>query len=282
MPPCRVTPRPIRSGPVARHPGPRGWYGARRRLTSAEERALVLAAQRGGEACRAELIETFTPLIATVARTYRGSPRVDRAELMQEGVVGLLQALERYDAKMGTPFWAYASWWVRQAMQQVVAQLTRPIVLSDRALRQLASVRQAERRHLQAEGRAPTLAELSAATGLPVEHIESLACTERRGRALEEPLSGDGDGADTFGDLLADPAAEDAYERVPQRIMASAVSSLMHALSERERRILRGRFGIEGDERTLRELAAELDVSAERVRQIEQGALDKLREAVTA
>jgi RNA polymerase sigma factor (sigma-70 family) len=240
----------------------------------------VLAAQRGGRAHREELIETFMPLIATVARVYRWSPAVDRGELMQEGIVGLLQALERFDANLGTPFWAYASWWVRQAMQQIVAQLTRPIVLSDRALRQLARVRQAERRHLQAEGRAPTVAELSAATGLEVEHIEALACTERRGRALEEPLSGAGDGGDTFGDLLADPAAEDAYERVPQRIMASDATSLMNALSERERRILRGRFGIEGGKRTLRELGAELGVSAERVRQIEQCALGKLYKAL--
>jgi RNA polymerase sigma factor (sigma-70 family) len=165
-------------------------------------------------------------------------------------------------------------------MQQIAAQLSRPIVLSDRAVRQLARVRQAERRHLQAEGRAPTVAELSAATGLEVEHIEALACTERRGRALEEPLSGAGDGGDTFGDLLADPAAEDAYERVPQRIMASDATSLMNALSERERRILRGRFGIEGGKRTLRELGAELGVSAERVRQIEQCALGKLYKAL--
>ena len=152
MPARRVTPRPVRAGER---------YGARRRLTSVEERALVLAAQRGGQASRGELIETFMPLIATVAREYRCSPTVDRAELMQEGLVGLLQALERYDADLGTPFWAYASWWVRQAMQRTVAQLTRPIVLSDRALRQLARVRQAERRHLQAEGRPPTFEKLS-------------------------------------------------------------------------------------------------------------------------
>ncbi len=125
------------------HDAERGRGG--RRLTDAEERRLVLAAKDGDEARRAELVEAFMPLIASVARAYRGSPSGERRELMQAGVVGLLQALERYDQSLGTPFWAYASWWVRQAMQQIVAQLTRSIVLSDRALRELARVRNAER-----------------------------------------------------------------------------------------------------------------------------------------
>jgi RNA polymerase primary sigma factor len=255
--------------------------GARRRLTDAEERRLVLAAKEGDEPRRAELVEAFMPLIARVARAYRSSPSVDRRELMQEGVVGLLQALERYDATLGTPFWAYASWWVRQAMQQIVAQLTRPMVLSDRALRQLARVRNAERSHLQEKGREPSLPELAEATGIDVPHIECLACAERRARALQEPLSGDEGGSDTFGDLLRDPTAEDAFDRVPQQLLASELAPLLGELSDRERSILCGRFGIGGPERTLRELAGSLGVSAERVRQIEQHALGKLHEAVS-
>jgi RNA polymerase primary sigma factor len=256
--------------------------GGRRRLTSAEERRLVLAAQQGVPGCRAELIESFMPLIASVARVYRGSPSVDRSELMQEGVAGLLEALERYDPTMGPPFWAYASWWVRQSMQQIVAQLTRPIVLSDRALRQLARVRHAERCHLQTKGHHPTLADLAAATSLGVGQIESLLSAQRRARALDEPLSGEGGTGETFGDALADPGSEDAYERVPQQMLAGELAMLFAGLTERERTILRGRFGIGCREQTLRELAEELGVSAERVRQIEQRALGKLHDAVTA
>jgi RNA polymerase primary sigma factor len=274
--------RPHRGGlpPLRAHRN--GDRRGHRRLSSEEERSLVLAAQEGVEGSRAELIETFLPLIASVARVYRGSPSVGRAELMQEGVVGLLQALGRYDPTMGTPFWAYASWWVRQAMQQVVAQLTRPLVLSDRALRQLARVHQAERCHLQEKGHEATLEELAAATGLEPGQIESLSSAERRARALEEPLSGQEGMGDTFGDLLADPSSEDAYDRVPKRLLASELSDLMSMLSERETRILRGRYGIDGPERTLREIASELGVSAERVRQIEQRALGKLHDAVVA
>src|SRR4051794_23540607 len=110
----------------------------RRQLAPRVERELVLAAEEGDPGARDRLIQAFWPLIGSVARIYRSSAAVDRTELMQEGVVGLLRALERFDPSRGTPFWAYASWWVRQAMQQLVSELTRPVVLSDRALRQLA------------------------------------------------------------------------------------------------------------------------------------------------
>ncbi|HET8951691.1 MAG TPA: sigma-70 family RNA polymerase sigma factor [Solirubrobacteraceae bacterium] len=263
-------------------PACRTTQNGRRRLTSAEERRLVIAAQSGAPGARADLVETFMPLIAHVARVYRGSPSVDRQELMQEGVAGLLEALKRYDPLRGPPFWAYASWWVRQAMQQVVAQLTRPIVLSDRALRQLARIRHAERSHLQVSGRQPSLSELADATELAIPHVESLLSAGRRARALEETLAGDGGTGETFGDALADPCAEDAYERVPQRMLAHELAALLSGLSDRERTILHARFGIGCRERTLREIAADLNVSAERVRQLEQCALGKLHETVAA
>ena len=117
------------------------------------------------------------PLVGGVARIYRGSPAVDRGELMQEGVVGLLRALGRYDLEQGTPFWAYASWWVRQAMQQLVA--------------------------------------------------------ERSARGLEEPVRGEEGLGCTFGDLLADPQAEAAFERVPHHLEVEQMHRLLRGLSER-------------------------------------------------
>src|SRR5436190_2541787 len=102
----------------------------RPRVPASREVELVARAQRGDAAARAELIEALLPLVASVARTYRGSASIDRVELLQEGVVGLLRALERYEPDRGVPFWAYAAWWVRQAMQQLVAELNNPVVLS--------------------------------------------------------------------------------------------------------------------------------------------------------
>jgi len=242
------------------------------------ELELVLAAQRDPLA-RAPLLDAFRPLVASVARVYARSTSVDRAELMQEGAVGLLRALERYDAGLGTPFWAYASWWVRQAMQQLVSELMRPVVLSDRAVRQLAQIKAARRRLGQANGREPTLAEISAATCLSREHVDHLVAAERRPRALEEPIDGDRGDMGSVGELLVDPAAEDAYEDVTWRLQLDELPRLLEVLTDRERAIVCGHYGVDGPPRTLRELADVLGVSAERVRQIEQGALDKLRVA---
>jgi RNA polymerase sigma factor (sigma-70 family) len=252
----------------------RPWH----RLSPEVERGLVLAAAGGDSLARERLVEAFLPLIGSVARGYRSTVGVDRSELMQEGVVGLLRALERYDGRMGTPFWAYASWWVRQAMQQVVAEVRRPMVLSDRALRQLARVKDARRVHLQAHGREPTTGELSDATGLPLEQVQRLIAVDRTPRAFEEPLAGE-DGAGTLGDLVADPSGEDAYDSVVGKVASEQVSTLPDALSERERAILSARYGLGSEAETLREIADGLGLSAERVRQIEERALSKLREA---
>src|ERR1700739_3298591 len=125
------------------------------------EAELISAARPGSPLARARLVESFMPLIGGVARIYRQAPGVERSELVQEGVAGLLRALERYDAELGTPFWAYASWWVRQAMQQLVAELSRPVVLSDRALRQLAQIREARGVFVRVHARDPSLKELA-------------------------------------------------------------------------------------------------------------------------
>jgi RNA polymerase sigma factor (sigma-70 family) len=242
----------------------------------------VLAAASGDAAARGQLLEAFLPLISSVARIYRSTDAVDRLELMQEGVVGLLRALKRYDPGRGTPFWAYASWWVRQAMQQLVAEVSRPVVLSDRALRQLARLKDARREHLQGQKEEPSIAELAGRTGFSKRQVENLIAAERTPRALEEPLSDGEDTDGTFGDLLADPLAEYEYERVDRRLEIEGLRGLPSGLCDRERTVLRGRYGFNGREQTLRELGNALDLSAERVRQIEDRALEKLRTAACA
>jgi RNA polymerase sigma factor (sigma-70 family) len=253
---------------------------ARDRLAAAAERELVLAAKYGGEAERCELVEAFVPLIGSVARIYRGRSQIDRGELMQEGVVGLLRALERFDPAMGTPFWMYASWWVRQAMQQLVSELARPIVLSDRALRKLARIKDAQREILQREGRHPRPNDIAQATGLPCDQVERLMAAERNPRALEEPVGGDQDAGTTLGELVEDPRAAEAFEHVPRRVDVEQLPRMLAVLNERERTIIVSRFGLDGSERTLRELGEHLGVSAERVRQIEEASLGKLRAAL--
>jgi RNA polymerase sigma factor (sigma-70 family) len=200
---------------------------------------------------------------------------------MQQGVVGLLEALERYDPSLGTPFWAYASWWVRQAMQQVTSELDGPIVLSDRARRSLSRVAAARRAYLQEQRREPTRTELAAAAELDVSHVDSLLVARGPARGLEERI-GDGDDGFCLGDLLADPRAEDEFELVARRAAAKGVPALLALLSDRERLVVSRHFGLDGAACTLRDIAGDLGVSAERVRQIEEGALERLRTAAPA
>jgi RNA polymerase sigma factor (sigma-70 family) len=257
--------------------------GRKARLTPAEERKLILAAKDGDRRARAALVEAFMPLIGSVAQLYRETVRVERIELLQEGVVGLLRALERYDPRRGTPFWAFAVWWVRQAMQQLVSELTRPVVLSDRALRNLSRLRDAHRSELQSTGLEPSRDQLALRTGLSTGQVDDLLAVDRPTRSLQEPaVPGDGQ-ISTLGDLIADPLAEGEYEQVLEAIQAEELLAMLSGLSERERAILRTRFGLQGnEEKTRNDVAESLGVSAERVRQLEQRALGKLAAAAGA
>jgi RNA polymerase primary sigma factor len=248
-------------------------------LTQAAERRLVVEARNGHPDQLERLIEAFRPSIAGMARLYRSAPAISSAELMQQGVVGLLRALDRYDPGKGVPFWAYASWWVRQSMQQLVAELSRTMVLSDRALRQLARIKQAERDSGQGMGRQPSASALARETGVPATQIGSLRAAERPAVGLDERVGHDG--RETVADHLADAGAEDPCDVVAARLAVEELPRLLEALTARELAVVRGRFGFDEPECTLVELGERLGVSAERVRQIEQAALAKLRERST-
>jgi len=253
----------------------------RPRLPAAVERRLVEAAQAGDRRAREELVEAFLPLIAGVARVYRGSQAITRVELMQEGVVGLLRALERYDSALGVPFWGYAAWWVRQAMQQLVAELTRPMVLSDRALRQLSQLKRAHGEYLVEHGREPSGNELAARTGLAHAQVADMLAIERVPQSMDEAIQGTEGEVGAFGELLADPLAGDAYEQLLDHSEIEQIRALLGSLNDRERMILRARYGLDGPEQSLRDVGERTGLSAERVRQIEQRALGKLRAGTT-
>ncbi|HEY6396875.1 MAG TPA: sigma-70 family RNA polymerase sigma factor [Solirubrobacteraceae bacterium] len=229
-------------------------------------------------ACR-RLVEAFLPAIASLARGFQGS-RVERRELLQEGVSGLLFAARRYDSGLDTPFWAYASFWVRKAMQELVAGLTRPVALSDRAARDLSHIRRARNDCLQRHAMEPTNEDLSAATGLRPAQVESLLATERMPRGLEDRLRADDASSPTIGETIVDPVAEQAYAEVLDDLEIHEVLDLTNQLEERERTVLRSHYGLGQEPQTLSEIGAGLGLTAERARQIEATALTKLRQAL--
>jgi RNA polymerase primary sigma factor len=245
-------------------------------LSPDRERALVVATERGDRAACHELVDSFLPRIGGLARRFEGGGRVQRTELMQEGVAGLLFAAQRYNPRMKTPFWGYASFWVRKAMQELVAEVTRPAALSDHAVRGLARVRAARSDLLQATGAEPTKADLAAATGFTREQLDSLLAIDRTPRSLEEPLSAEDGTTAPFGETVADPDAEDEYDQVLDEM---EVRDIADRLDERERAVLWRHYGLGQPPQTLGKIGAGLGLTAERVRQIEREALEKLREA---
>ena len=250
------------------------------RLTALQERDLVIAAERGdSDACR-KLVEAFLPAIGDLARSFKDS-RVEHLELLQEGVAGLLVAARRYDTTLNTPFWAYASFWVRKAMQELVAELTRPVALSDRAVRELAQIRRARSEHLQMHGVEPATDELSRATGLTPAQLERLQATERTPRSMQEQLTDGDEATATIGDTIVDPTAEHAYQQVLDAFEIRDVHDLTEQLDERERTVIRAHYGLGQDAQTLSEIGAGLGLTAERARQIEAAALSKLRAALS-
>jgi RNA polymerase primary sigma factor len=247
-------------------------------LTQTDERDLVIAVEGGdADACR-RLVEAFLPAITRLARRVNGGgTRVEREELLQEGVAGLLVAARRYDTSLNVPFWTYASFWVRKAMQELVAELTRPVALSDRAVRDLARIRRARTDHVRAHGAEPTSEQLSRATGLSSGQLESLEATERPPRGMEERLRAHEEAAATVGETIIDPVAERAYERVLDEIEIREVRDVAGQLDERERVVIHAHFGLGQPAQTLDEIGTALALTPERARQIEVGALTKLR-----
>jgi RNA polymerase primary sigma factor len=249
-------------------------------LTAREERALLVATESGDPEACSSLVDAFLPAISAQARHFPAGSGVLREELLHEGVVGLLTAARHYDATRNVPFWAYASFWVRKAMQRLVAELAHPVALSDRAVRDLAAVADARDVHVQARGVEPTHDELAHATGLRPSQLHDLAAVARTSRSLDDPVTGrDPAEIATLGDLIPDATAETAFDAVLDMLERRDLRELAETLGERERSVVLAHFGIGMPPQTLQQIGNRLGVTAERARQIEVHALDKLRDA---
>lgn len=237
---------------------------------------LARRAQAGDDAAREELIRRLLPLVHSTARRYR-TEGLEQADLQQEGIVGLLRALQRYDSARGVPFAAFATWWIRQSLQEARSDFIRPMRLPPKAIRQLSQLKSEHQRIYQDERRSAKIGELAERTKIEIAQAEALLTAEARPRSLDEPIENTEGELGTMGDLLEDPLSAAAYEDVVDAVAGEQLRALLSRLTEREREVVQARFGFDVPAEKLSEVGERLGVSAERVRQIEERALAKLR-----
>ena len=247
-------------------------------LTAAEEVALAKRVERGDRAAKERMINCNLRLVVHVAKRYRGHG-VPFGDLIQDGVIGLNRAVEKFDYRKGFKFSTYATWWIRQAVQRSVAGQARTI----RVPTHVHERRQTLNRHarkLETElGRAATPEELAKASGLKLQHVEEALSVPEARASLNSPV-GDDDGE--LGDLFADENADDPEAVAEDALRSLAVRQALAQLPERERRILELRFGIDGEPRSLEAIGAELGLTRERIRQLETQALARLTDDLGA
>lgn len=248
-------------------------------LTREQEVELARRIRAGDETAKQRLIEANLRLVVQVARRYinRGLPLPD---LIEEGNIGLLRAVEKYEPERGTRFSTYATWWVRQAVARALANQARTIRLPVHVEMLLGRYKREHRRLTQTLGRAPTAGELAQALGTSEEQVGELEELRLHPVSLDAPL-----GADTrrLGDTIVDEAADPAVALTRLFHERADLGAVLDDLAPNERTVLRRRFGLDGDEpETLEAIGRRLDYSRERVRQIEGAGLRKLRALLAA
>jgi RNA polymerase primary sigma factor len=242
-------------------------------LTAAEEVALAKRVERGDRAAKERMINSNLRLVVSIAKRYQGRG-MQLGDLIQEGVIGLNRAVEKFDWRKGFKFSTYATWWIRQACQRAVANQSRTIripVHVDERRRKLARARQ---RFEVVEGREPTVEELARVAEIELHHAKEALDAVEANISLNRPIGDDADGE--LGDLLADPDGFDAVEEAERTLRDAGIRRAVAALPERERRVVELRFGFDGETRTLEAIGKELGLTRERVRQLEASAFARL------
>jgi RNA polymerase primary sigma factor len=251
----------------------------KRLLCADEERELARRAASGDRRARNRLIESNLRLVVSMARRYQGLG-LSFPDLVQEGTVGLIQAVDRFDWRRGRRFSTYAAWWIRQSIRRALTNDSRTIRLPSRLVTKQLATRRASATLEASLGRMPTIAELAAVTGFDPDAIVLAEQAPLANASLNQPIRSSDGGAELL-DLMPDATAQDPEEVLEQTAQAEAVRDAVAHLDERERDIVISHFGLDGESHTLEEIATDMHLAPERVRQIERHAFAALATALT-
>ena len=250
-------------------------------LTIEEEFALAKRIRRGDKAARDHMIKANLRLVVKIAMDYKdfGLPLLD---LISEGNIGLIKAVERFDPRKGGKLSTYAAWWIKQSIKRALANQSKTIRLPVHLVDKIAKMRRTAMALTEELGREPTDEEIAIELGIPTNKVAHLKSVSVRPASLDAPVGEESDSA-TFGDLVGDENAISPFENLRAKNINSDLHAMIESLDPREAEIIRYRFGLDGyDELTLEEVGRRFKVTRERVRQLQNLALSKMRKAIAA
>jgi RNA polymerase primary sigma factor len=248
-------------------------------LTVDEEVALARRIRRGDRAARDHMIKANLRLVVKIAMDYKdfGLPLLD---LISEGNIGLIKAVERFDPRKGGKLSTYAAWWIKQSIKRALANQSKTIRLPVHLVDKISKMRRTAMALTEQLGREPTDEELAAELQIPTSKVAHLKSVSVRPASLDAPIGDEGDSA-TFGEVVGDENAVSPYEGLREKNLSNDLRAMVDSLDKREAEIIKLRFGLEGrEELTLEEVGKRFNVTRERIRQLEYLALTKMRKAM--